>query len=65
MQIKLVVAVVSDVGYNHILVEVYTMYILRTRIVLLTLSLPNMTKGKFDKNPKFHFVKFFKTNNTT
>ena len=31
----------------------------------LTLSLPNMTKGKFDKNPKFYFVHFFKTNNTT
>ena len=30
----------------------------------LTLSLPNMTKVKFDKNPKFYFVKFFKTNNT-
>ena len=62
MQIKLVVAVV-DVGYNHILVEVYTMYILRTR--RSHLSLPNMTKGKFDKTPKFHFVTFFKTNNTT
>ena len=24
-----------------------------------------MTKGKFDKNPKFQFVKFFKTNNTS
>ena len=22
----------------------------------LTLSLPNMTKGKFDKNPKFHLI---------
>ena len=64
MQIKLVVAVVA-VDYNHILIEVYTMYILRTRIVILTLSRPNMTKGKFDKTPKFHFVKFFKTNNTT
>ena len=31
----------------------------------LTLSLPNVTRGKFDKNPKFHFVKFLKTNSTT
>ena len=32
----------------------------------LTLSLPNnMTKGKFDKNPKFYFVNILKTNNTT
>ena len=33
--------------------------------ITLTLLLPDMTKGKFDKNSKFHFVKFFKTNNTT
>ena len=33
--------------------------------VLVTLSLLKVTKGKFDKNPKFHRVKFFKTSNTS
>ena len=58
MQIKLVVAVV-DVGYNHILVEVYTMYILRTRRSHLNPFTAKYDQRQIRQKSQISFCKIF------
>ena len=58
MQMKLVDAVV-DVGYNHILVEEYTMYILRTRNSPLNPFTAQYDQMQIWQKSQISFCKFF------